>query len=312
MSTDSENTNEVIALTPTAVVTTEVVEEKKKRGGRKAKELTVEQVEAKKKLEEEKAVKKAAREKERADKKAEREKQAEQKKKEKEEVKKKKAKLALQEALDKTNGFKLPTCNTLFNRASKRKFAFMTYVYEIINELSPELLKDLSVRIAYNNVIEVLVKHSNHINTYNVADNHKYNWFSKKHSYISITDIEKTFIYSYFFTSFSANYYIPNGRSLVKGTEEYKLHCNNIKEVNDTYIILYDMIYPVLSGRCAEKGKQVENARIVAENKARIKAYKDSIIQYRANIKAWKEALKKLDVEGTTYNELFGEGVVDV
>jgi len=67
------------------------------------------------------------------------------------------------------------------------------------------------------------------------------------------------------------------------------------------------MIFPIIYPRANEKVKQLENARIVAENKAKIKAYKDSIIEYRKNILIWKDALKKLDVEATTYNELFGD-----
>lgn len=185
----------------------------------------------------------------------------------------------------------------------------MTHVYDIIKELAPELLKDLSVRTAYNQVIECFIKHSEFMYTYpvNYQDKYKYTWFTNKAAVSILSDIERTFLYNYSFTNFSGYYYIPNGRSIIRGTDEHKKHCNNILECSNTYEILYNMIYPIINPRANEKVKQLENARIVAQNKAQIKSYKDGIIEYRKNIIIWKDALKKLDVEGTTYNELFGD-----
>ncbi len=306
--TDSSiNTNEVISKAfATKAIVTEVV---KKGRAKKVKELTAEQVEAKKKADEEKVVKKAAKEKEKDEKKVQREKEAEQKKKEKEVEKKKKASLLLQAELDKTNRFRVPTSSVLVDKSLKRKLQFMTHVYDIIKELAPELINDLSVRTAYNQVIECFIKHSECIYTYpvNYKDKYRYTWFTKKVVPSTLTDIERSFLYNYSFTNFSGYYYIPNGRSIIRGSDEHKKYYNNILECSNTYQILYDMIYPIINPRANEKVKQLENARIVAENKAKIKGYKDSIIEYRTTIKGWKDALRKLDVEGTTYNELFGD-----
>ncbi len=296
----SINTNEVVS----EAIVTEVV---KKGRTKKVKELTAEQIETKKKADEEKATKKAAKEKEREEKKAERQKEAENKREEKEAEKKKKAALALQAKLDKTDGFHIPTSRILYSKSSLSKLDFMTYVYDKIKELAPELLKDLSVRTAYNQVIECFIKHNESILTYRV-NNNDYSFFTKKLVAPILTEIENKFTYScYYFINFSGYYSIPYGRNIPKGTDEHKKHCNNILKCSNTYQILYDMIYPIISPRAIEKAKQIENARIVAENKAKIKSYKDSIIDYRANILKLKHALKKIDVEGTTYNELFSD-----
>ncbi len=294
--------------TPLSLVTpmTPVIPVTKKRI---KKVLTDEEIAAKQKLIEEKNAKLLERQEASKAKKEEKDKIAAEKKKEKQKEKENKKKLQLQEELDKTNGFRVPS-SKLFNRIDKSKLGFTISLYSIIEELAPELLKDIDIRIAFNLFVACLEKHKDNINLWYVAPKNKYTIFSTVYNVPSIENISKELLDAYYFNIINGYYYTKNisrynVNKVNKESDDFKQHCNNIKEIYDSYKPLYDMIYPIIGPKAKNILTSQENARIVEQNKIRIKQYKDAIIHHRNEINKYKELLKKADIEATTYNELF-------
>jgi hypothetical protein len=318
MSTDIETPNNITTTTTTntpanvnTVVTTQV--EPKKRN-RKTKELSAEELAIKNKQDEENRIKKEEKQKQLEIKKAEKLKEKEEKLEQRMKQKENKYQSLLQQELDKTHGFRVPFSKLIYkDRENKRKLEYCCSLYNIINQLAPDLLKDLSIRTAFNQFVDSL-EQCKYINTYQVNQAGLYNWFKKKPVKSTRGDIQRLLN-----TSYSSNVLqIPNingaynlymaGR--VDRNQYDKLDpkiIDDILNIYDKYYILYSMIHPIIEPSIHKKLLMEENARIVAQNKEYVRKAKEGIIAHREQIKSLKKQLKKYDVEGITYDELFGD-----
>jgi hypothetical protein len=259
---------------------------------------------------------------------AEKQKQKEEKQKQKEEKQKEKQKQKQllkdvkqkekeNKYLEKTHGFNVPNNNVLFTLDTKYRLAFIKSIYEIIEELAPELLNDIVVKTAYNQFVDIMKQNIEYIWSYTPKD--KYDWFQKEcQRYKDKNDLTRTIIsshlhnhntrFSVYLSNFSGiNAYYGITSKLKKDTDEYNTHINNIANIYDKYIILWDLISPVIRHRANKRYKSITLAKEIERNKLRIQDLKNAILDCRERLDKYEKELRDIDVEGTTIAELFGE-----
>jgi len=264
-----------------------------------------------KKTPEEKQAEQEKKLKEKEQKKKEKEENARKKKEEKDEQAKKKKQQEEFETLEKTHWFRVPQKKShLFSYEERNKLKFMLDIYDIISELAPELLEDTRVKDAYNDCINTIKKYISYITSYQLSNESLYSWFAKENK----KDTYKKDTEYYIKKNYNANLsYFTNLNMIYthvsyKTTNiDYDFHINNVYDICDKYYILYDLINPHIYPKAKAKVENFENAKKVKQNLQLIANYKEKILNLRSDLKWYEKEIRRIDIEGSTIKELFGE-----
>lgn len=184
----------------------------------------------------------------------------------------------VKQKVDKYNGFKVPP-----KSRGSTKWAF--YIYDMIKEAKPELLENIAVRDAYNNLIVCLIKYEDKLETWIPSRYQKYSTGIKlkNDSYTQLNGIPGRWKYSW------TEQNDPIIKPKMKADSE---------DIITNYTILYDLIkrdvvpYMEIKEHEIKSKKDIEQYHRYMENIERdIKTFENHIKTYEKHIENSRKSL---------------------
>jgi hypothetical protein len=181
------------------------------------------------------------------------------------------------------NGFNYPTDNS-------RHLSWVKWLYQMVGEAAPQLLKSEEFRTLYNQMVEVCTKHKQELSHWNYRFSGKERYYSanlKGKAHIS----DKWSGYPGYF--YNENYYYS--QYLGPGHKRYSKEDYEAarQEIVAVYTKIYDFVHPLISDYMTKKDNILKTQRKISETKASIKRSQKKIENLQQDLEWRKSYMEK-------------------
>lgn len=181
-----------------------------------------------------------------------------------------------------TNGFNYPT-------EWHSAYAWIKWLYMIVGEAAPQLLKSEEFKVLYNQMVELCNKHKQELRhwDYSFRGKTRYDAYNLKSRYAA-GDKWDGYPGHFYYEKF---YYARHSGNDYKyySKEDYEVARNEFISV---YKKIYEIVQPVISDYMTKKNNILKTQAKISQTKATIKKYEKKVAQLESTIKWYKSTVK--------------------